>query len=223
MEGDTVAQQPGFDKQATQGATAADAAGAPLGQPRPHQTSLPLGSTDGYAPRIGDIVNNIKVDGTRMLNDNIALAQAEVKPMAKHGGIGAGMFGGAGYLAMCGLALLFMAGGFGFAEMWAMIFSEMPILTTLALGYLTMALLLFVVAGILALLGKAQVSKIKKPEATIAEAKASIAALGESVKRGQQSVKVNSLDRAGLKQDKKAVAQYEKAADKLRQDSARLN
>lgn len=180
------------------------------------------GGPTGFAPRIGDIVTSLKTDGTRLLNDNVALAKAEITPMAKHAGIGAGLFSGAGYFAMCALALLGMAGGFAFSQMWQSIFSGLGNLTALALGYLTMALVLLILAGVLAMIGKNQVGKVSKPEATIEEFKNSVAVLGDSVKRGQQTVKVNSLDRSGLRDDRKEVAKFEKEAEQAHRDAQTL-
>lgn len=199
-----MAHTPGFEPQSDQP--------TPNGQD-PHVLSGSAYGRTTNVPTLGDLVSNIKVDGVRMLNDNVALAKAEVQPMAKHGGIGAGMFGGAGYFALCGLALLFMAGGFGFSQMWQSIVSGFGVLTALALGFVTMGIVLFLLAGILGLIGKSEVGKIKKPEATIEEAKNTVAALQQSLKRGQQTVKVNTLDRAGLAQDKKAMANLDKAAE----------
>lgn len=215
-----MSQQPG---PTSHGATAADAHRSEGEQPRHAvQTGPTLNASRVGQMGIGEIIASLKTDGTRMLEDNVALAKAEIQPMAKHGGIGAGMFGGAGYLGACAAALLFMAGGFGFAQLWDSLVEGFGTLTSLALGFVTMSLVLLILAAVLALLGKKEVSKVHAPEQTIAEAKASIAALGESVKRGQQSVKVNALDRVGLKQDKKAVAEYEKAADKVRENNPHL-
>ncbi len=65
------------------------------------------------------------------------------------------MFGAAGYFAMCGLALWGMAGGFGFGQLFGGASGG------IALGFLIMGLVLFVIAGLLAFLGKTSISKAK--------------------------------------------------------------
>lgn len=230
-----MTQQPGFERPLTTGgpdagATAYEAtthtSDRPLTQAPQSSTpanELPPHAGTQYGVALGTIIDDIKVDGVRMLKDNVALAKAEVAPMAKKGGVGAGLLAGAGYLALCLLALLFMAGGFGFAKMWSALFDDWSQLTCLALGYVTMAIALGIIAGILAMVGLKQLKQVKAPQATIDELKKSAAVFGESVKRGQQSVKANSLDRSALKQDRKAVAQQEKDAEKLRVEHQRLS
>nr|WP_255521371.1 phage holin family protein [Tessaracoccus sp. SD287] len=160
---------------------------------------------------MGDIVANLKVDGTRMVQDNIALAKAEITPIAVKGGIAGGLAAGAVYFVLAALGLLFMAGGFAFGRMWQAIIGSLSVLPALGLGFVTMAIVMILVAVLLLLIAKVKfVDKISKPEATVAEFKASIAALGDSVKRGQQTVAVNAADRASLQQDKKAIREIDK-------------
>jgi len=45
---------------------------------------------------VGDTIDNLKTDGQKLVQDSKALVTAEIKPSAKHAGIGVGMFGGAG-------------------------------------------------------------------------------------------------------------------------------
>ncbi|MGA4668961.1 phage holin family protein [Propionibacteriaceae bacterium Y1923] len=164
----------------------------------------------GFAP-LGDIVNNLKVDGTRMVQDNIALAKAEVTPIAVKGGIAGGLAVVALYFVLAALGLLFMAGGFAFGRMWQAIIPSFSLLPATGLGFVTMAVVMILLALVMLLVAKLGfIDRIQKPEATVAEFKASIAALGDSLKRGQQTVAVNSADRASLKADKKAIAQIDK-------------
>ena len=173
-----------------------------------HDNSAP---TPGIAPQLSDIVANLKVDGTRMVQDNIALAKAEFTPIVVKGGIAGGLAAGALYFLLAALGLLFMAGGFAFGRMWQAIISSLSLLPALGLGFVTMAIVMILVAVLLVVIAKFRfIDKITKPEATVAEFKASIAALGESVKRGQQTVAVNAADRASLQQDKKAIREIDK-------------
>ena len=175
-----------------------------------------------FGPQLGDIVANLKVDGARMLQDNVALARAEVTPIAVKGGIGGGLAAVAVYFLLAALGLLFMAGGFAFGRMWQAIITGFSVLPALGLGFVTMAVVMILVAlGLLAAAKFGFFDRIRKPEATIAEFKASIAALAESVKRGKQTVAVNFADRASLKQDKKAIREIDKQMEKARRESAR--
>lgn len=169
------------------------------------------------AVSVGQLVKNIKTDGTEVATGLVTLGKAEVQPMVKHAGIGGGMFGAAGYLALNALSLLFMAGGFAFS----MIFNKachMRVISSLALGYTCMAVLLLLVTGILALLGKGQISKVGAPKQTIAEAKASVDTLKQSVQRGNDTVTANELERTRLAEAKKQAKQQEKDAKKQAKD-----
>ncbi|MGO1973526.1 MAG: phage holin family protein [Propionibacteriaceae bacterium] len=124
---------------------------------------------------VGDIVKGITEDVKVLVKGELDLAKAELKPAAKHGGVGAGLFGGAGYFGLNALSLLFIAGalgiahGFGF-DWW--------------LGFVIMAGVLLVLAGVLALIGKAQVGKVKGPEQAIEEANESVESVKKAVERG---------------------------------------
>lgn len=149
-------------------------------------------------------VDNLKVDTKSVVMDNIALAKAEVTPAAKAAGIGGGMFGAAGYLAANAASLLFLAGGVGFALWFSHLFGWGP-LASVALGFVAMAIVLLILAGILALIGKGQLKKVKAPEATIQEAKVTAATLKQSLNRGINEVEANVRDRKGLASAKRAA------------------
>ena len=102
---------------------------------------------------VGDTIDNLKTDGQKLVQDSKALVTAEIKPAAKHAGIGVGMFGGAGYFGIVGALLLWLCGAFAFSLMWQHI-GNWDILLSLVVGFATMAVVLFILAGILALAGK---------------------------------------------------------------------
>lgn len=135
---------------------------------------------------IGEIIDKLKKDAPALIKDNLALARSELQPAAKHAGVGGGMFGGAGYVGLNALSLLFMAGGFGFGLLFASLWSWGPLLSA-CVGFVAMALVLLIIAGILALLGKGEIDKVEPPKATIAEAKATKDALAASIRRGQSA------------------------------------
>ena len=151
---------------------------------------------------IADVISNIKDDGQRMGKDLVALGQAEMKPIAKNAGIGGGAFGAAGYLALNAASLLFIAGGFAFSLIFfdALAWNAVA---SLALGFVCMAVVLLIIAGVAAVVGKGALKKVGPPRQTIAEAKASVAAISASVQRGKDAVSANQLARAGLAASKK--------------------
>lgn len=146
---------------------------------------------------IKQIVDRIKKDGVSLATDNIALVKAEIKPAAKNAGIGGGMFGAAGYLAINAATLMFIAGSLALGLIFFHA-ASMSVLASGALGFVTLAVLLLLLAGLLALIGRGRIKQIKKPEFAIAEAKASVESLKSSVQAGIAQVQANSLERKGL-------------------------
>jgi uncharacterized membrane protein YqjE len=106
---------------------------------------------------------------TTLVRDEIALAKAELTEKAKHAGIAAGLFGGGGVLAMYGVGALI-----------ATLIIVFDLFLPLWLAALIVTVALFAVAGIMALLGKRQVSKATPPEPQ--EAVASVKADVDEVK-----------------------------------------
>jgi uncharacterized membrane protein YqjE len=103
---------------------------------------------------------------TRLVRDEIALAKAELTEKGKHASKGAGLFGGGGVLAM-----------YGVGAMLATIIIALDLVLPLWLAALIVTVVLFVAAGILALLGKKQVGQAGSPEpkdAIFASAKADV-------------------------------------------------
>src|SRR4051794_27504773 len=88
---------------------------------------------------LGDLTDQV----TRLVRDEVRLAQAEVTGKAKRLGVGAGLFGGAGLVALLGVNALVTAAILGLAAVlpgW--------------LAAIVIAVVLLAVAGVLALLGR---------------------------------------------------------------------
>lgn len=119
---------------------------------------------------LGQLVSDVSTDLSQIMRGELELAKAEIKQDVTHAGKGAGMFAGAALFGLYGLGLLFLglAGVIAiWLEWWA--------------GLLIMAALLFLVAGILALVGKKQVTKVKgKPEKAIDQGKQTVEKLKAS-------------------------------------------
>ncbi|MCI1749331.1 MAG: phage holin family protein [Acidipropionibacterium sp.] len=133
--------------------------------------------------QVSEIIATLKSDGQSLVQDNIALAKAELKPAAIHAGLGGGMFGGAGYFAINAASLFFIAAGFALS-LWAQHLWGWTLFLCLLVGFGVMGVLLLILAGILALIGKSQIGKVQPPTATVAEAKQTVASLKSSFQHG---------------------------------------
>lgn len=95
-----------------------------------------------------ELVQRASEQITRLVRDEFALAKAELTEKGKHAGVGAGLFGGGGVLAL-----------YGVGAMIATLIIVFELFLPLWLAALIVTVVLFVVAGILMLLGKKQVNK----------------------------------------------------------------
>lgn len=106
----------------------------------------------GSEPSTAELVQRATEQVSRLVRDELALARAELAQKGKHAGIGVGLFGGAGVLALYGLGALAATAILLLALVlpaWA--------------AALIVAVVLFVAAGLLALAGKKQVSRAVPP------------------------------------------------------------
>ncbi|KXK61485.1 hypothetical protein AWW66_13385 [Micromonospora rosaria] len=109
-------------------------------------------SRAGGEPSTAELVQRGTEQVSRLIRDELALARAELTEKGKHAGIGVGLFGGGGALALYGLGVLIAA-------------VVLLLATWIAawLAALIVAVLLFAVAGILALAGRKQVKQAVPP------------------------------------------------------------
>jgi uncharacterized membrane protein YqjE len=123
-----------------------------------------------------ELVQRASEQITRLVRDEIALAKAELSEKGKHAGIGIGLFGGGGVLAMYGVGALI-----------ATLIVVFDLFLPLWLAALIVTVALFLIAGILALLGKNQVSKAVPPEpsSAIASVKADVDEVKHAVKESR--------------------------------------
>ena len=122
----------------------------------------------------GQLIGQLTEQISRLVRDEARLAQAEVTQKAKRLGVGAGLFGGAGLVAFFGLAVLIAA-----------VVLALALVVPGWLAALIVAVVLFAVAGVLALVGKKDVEKGAPPVPTeaIASTKQDIATVKESARR----------------------------------------
>jgi hypothetical protein len=132
------------------------------------------GSTSSADASLGDLVKAMSTDLSRLVRDELQLAQVELSAKAKTAGVGIGAFGGAGVLAFYGVAVLLAAAVLGLALVlpaW---------LAALIVGVVVLA-----IAGVAALIGKKKVEEAAPavPERTVASVKEDVAEIKESIKR----------------------------------------
>ena len=145
----------------------------------PH-TQPPAGATSATvapAPEnatTGQLIGQLTEQISSLVRNEARLAQAEVTQKAKRLGVGAGLFGGAGLVAFFGLAVLIATAVLALA-----------LVLPAWLAALIVAVVLFAVAGVLALVGKKDVDKGTPPvpSEAIASTKADIATVKESARR----------------------------------------
>jgi hypothetical protein len=114
-------------------------------------------STRAEEPSVGALVQSAMADVSTLIRSEIELAKAEVGKSAKKAGIGAGAFGAAAVLLAFSGIFLFVT----IAEFLTWLGLERWI------SYLIVWLLLALLAGIAALVGRSSLKKIEKPERTI--------------------------------------------------------
>ncbi|MEU5694987.1 phage holin family protein [Actinosynnema sp. NPDC020468] len=127
-----------------------------------------------HEPSTAELVGRLSEQVSRLARDEIRLALAEVKDKGKHVGVGAGLLGGAGVLAWFGVGALVAGAVLALALVlpaWA--------------AALVVAGVVFLVAGVLALVGKKQVGQGTPPlpEQAVESVKRDISAVSERAHR----------------------------------------
>jgi hypothetical protein len=126
---------------------------------------------EGEKP-LGELVQDLSRQTSTLIRQEMRLAQAELTEKGRHAGKGAGMFGGAGLVALYGVGALIAAAILGLATVFE------PWLAAAVIG-----VGLLIVAGILALTGKRELDEMgpPRPEAAM-----------ESVQRDVETVKARA-------------------------------
>ena len=135
------------------------------------ETSTRFRRTEQDRP-LGELVQDLSRQTSTLIRQEMRLAQAELTEKGRHAGKGAGMFGGAGLVALYGIGALIAAAILG--------------LTTVLEPWIAAAAIgagLLLVAGILALTGKKELEEAgpPKPEQAI-----------DSVQRDIETVKARA-------------------------------
>jgi len=128
---------------------------------------------------IGQLVAQVTDDLRFIVRKEIELAKTEISSQLGIAGKGAGMLATAGVLALYGLGLLFIALSLVIAiwlPAWA--------------GFLIMAVVLFIVTAILALIGRKALNQVHpRPERAIAQAQETVDAVKDSASAGAEHAK----------------------------------
>src|SRR4051794_33401578 len=125
-------------------------------------------------PSTKELVQELAQQTSTLIRKELALAQVELKEKGKRAGIGGGLFGTAGLLALYGVAVLIAAVVLALAtavDGW--------------LAALIVAVVLFAAAGVAALLGKRKVEEASPvaPERAIASTKQDVQEVREHARR----------------------------------------
>ena len=115
------------------------------------ETSTRFRRTDQDKP-LGELVQDLSRQTSTLIRQEMRLAQAELTEKGRHASKGAGMFGGAGLVALYGVGALVAAAVLGLATVLE------PWIAAAAIG-----LGLLLVAGILALTGKKELDEAGPP------------------------------------------------------------
>jgi uncharacterized membrane protein YqjE len=101
---------------------------------------------------VGELVNQLSQQTSTLVRQELRLAQTELQEKGKRVGIGAGMFGGAGLVALYGVGALVAAAIIGIGTLLE------PWLAAVIVGVVLLA-----AAGVLALTGRKQVERGTPP------------------------------------------------------------
>jgi hypothetical protein len=118
-------------------------------------------------PTVGQLVANASRDLSNLVRSELELAKTELKKTAVAAGTGAGLFGGAAFLALLAIILLSIAAAYGVNAL-----GLHP-----ALAFLIVAVLYLLIAAVLVLVGRRMLGKAKGPQRAIKTSKESVEAL----------------------------------------------
>lgn len=136
--------------------------GAAVSHPLPDPT--PTSATTEAS--LGTLVKQLSEQSTRLIRDELRLAQAEMTEKAKHAGAGAGLAAAGGVVAL-----------FGVGALIATIILVLSLFLPAWAAALIVTVVLFAIAGVLALIGRRQLKEATPvaPERTVDSLKTDIA------------------------------------------------
>ncbi|GAA0315850.1 phage holin family protein [Kineococcus aurantiacus] len=136
------------------------------------------GPTTSSAPRtdasVGELVSQLTEQVSHLVRDEVQLAKIDLAAKGKKAGLGIGMFSGAGLLAFFGVGALVTTAIIALSHA-----------VTAWLAALIVAVVLFALAGVLALMGKKEVQQATPPtpQAAVEGLKQDVQVVKEGFKR----------------------------------------
>ena len=119
---------------------------------------------------LSELVNQLTSQTARLVRDEMRLAQKEFQDSAKHAGMGAGLISVAGLLGISGFLTLIAAA-----------VAALSLVLDVWLSAVIVAVVLFVMAGIAALVSRKEISQASPvPEATVSSVKEDIREVKEA-------------------------------------------
>jgi|SRR5215204_1164728 len=112
-------------------------------------------------PSVGELVRRASEHASTLVRAEIELAKTELTQTVKRGGIGGGLLAAAGVVLLFSVPFLFV--------MLAEVLVAVGVWRWLA--YLIVWVVFLLIAGVLALIGRSQLRKVRKPERTLQTAK----------------------------------------------------
>lgn len=139
--------------------------------------SMDVGSARPVAEQsTAELVQHASQQISQLIRDELALARIELAQKGKHAGLGVGMLSGGGLMALYGVGAAIAAAVLGLAVVmpaWA--------------AALSVAVVLFIIAGVLALVGRKQVRRAVPPvpEAAVRSVRADVDAVTAAARKGR--------------------------------------
>lgn len=130
------------------------------------------------ASSTGELVSRLSEQVSTLVKDELTLARAELVEKGKRAGTGAGLFGGTAVLALYGVGALIATAILLLDLVWPA-----------WLAALVVAVVIFLIAGVLALIGRKEVKQATPPlpEAAKESVAADVDAVKTAVKDGRRS------------------------------------
>jgi uncharacterized membrane protein YqjE len=134
----------------------------------------PIDPTSPANATTGELVTRLSAQLSELVRGELALAKAELAQKGKRAGIGAGLAGTAGVLALYGVGALITT-----------VIAALALVLPVWAAALIVAVVIFIVAGVLGLLGKNQIQRATPPvpENTVESVKRDVATVTERIKR----------------------------------------
>jgi uncharacterized membrane protein YqjE len=140
-------------------------------QATPTGTSL---SSDAANATTGELITRLSTQVSELVRGEIALAKAELAQKVSGPTSAAGLAGAAGVLALYGVGALITT-----------VIAALALVLPVWVAALIVAVVIFIVAGVLGLLGKNQIQRATPavPEITVESVKRDVATVSERIKR----------------------------------------